>query len=74
MILPLYICTECGSFGGLGLSFSQHMSKASRGEKTDQDNSNAPDCPFGHGRMYEVKEGDRLTVLPVIQITPPSSA
>lgn len=77
MILPLYVCRKCGAYGGLGLSFSQHMAKASRGEKTDQDSHNTPDCPNGHGSMYEVQEGDRLTVLPLIvevaQIAPPTT-
>jgi hypothetical protein len=60
MILPLYVCRECGKFGGLALSFLQTMS---RSEYKDGDHKRVY-CPDGHGLMYEVQDEDRLAVLP----------
>ena len=78
MILPLYICRVCGKFGGLGLSFSQTMVKASRGKEYKDGDNRRVYCPDGHGMMYEVQDEDRLSVLPAIveaaQIMPPESA
>ena len=78
MILPLYICLVCGKFGGLGLSFSQTMVKASKGQEYKDGDNRRVYCPDGHGLMYEVQDGDRLAVLPAVveaaQISPPETA
>jgi hypothetical protein len=78
MLLPLYVCRKCGRYGGIGLAMSQDFARVAKGEKTKNDEACPPECPDGHGRMYEVQENDRLTVLSAIvdaaQITPPTSA
>ena len=63
MILPLYICLECGKFGGMGLSFSQMMARSAKGEKYQEGDSDRVECPEGHGLMYKVQENDRLYVV-----------
>lgn len=60
---PLYVCLECGKFGGLGLSFSQSMAKAAKGEQIEKGKPYIPECENGHGPMYEVQEKDRLHVV-----------
>lgn len=62
MILPLYVCRVCGKFGGLGLSFSQTMVKASKGQEYKDGDNRRVYCPDGHGLMYEVQDGDRLAI------------
>jgi hypothetical protein len=66
MFLPLYVCTTCGKFGGVGLGMSQDFARIARGEKLAKENAYPPDCPDGHGLMYEVQDSDRLAVLPAI--------
>jgi Zn finger protein HypA/HybF involved in hydrogenase expression len=63
MILPLWVCLECGKFGGLGLSFQQTMDRSSKGERYKEGDSNRVYCPDGHGLMYKVQDGDRLHVV-----------
>lgn len=62
MIFPIFVCKSCGRYGGLGLSFSQSVAKAAQGHKVDKDTSRLPDCPDGHGPMYEIQPDDRLIV------------
>jgi hypothetical protein len=71
MLLPLYVCRECGKFGGVSLSFSQSFAKRAAGEKIEQGQSVTPECP-GHGLMYEVQDEDRLSVMPATEMEPPS--
>jgi Zn finger protein HypA/HybF involved in hydrogenase expression len=66
MILPIFICRTCGKFGGMGLAMSQDFARATRGEKLEKEKAYPPECPLGHGRMYEVQDGDRLSVLPAV--------
>jgi hypothetical protein len=63
----IYVCEQCGKWGGLGLSLAQpfeNLARALRGEQVGLVDPNKVFCPDGHGEMRKVSEQDRLIVKP----------
>lgn len=65
----LYVCKSCGKYGGMGLALAgpfEQFAKALRGVSVEPSKPDEVPCPEGHGPMYQMQEGDRLSVMTAV--------
>ena len=62
----LYICKTCGFFRDMTYVSGLMSITIENMVRPVRYNTTVTYCPNGHGLMYQVQEGDRLSVLPVV--------
>jgi Zn finger protein HypA/HybF involved in hydrogenase expression len=63
----LYVCKSCGRYGGMGLALAgpfEQFAKALKGESVEPSKPDEVPCPECKVPMYQMQDGDRLSVLP----------